>query len=142
MELLKQRYDCPRRIVSCHGLAIINYPKLTTCSPTALRDLTNIVRQNIDALNSLGEPTNASSLIFDFISTKLPDHVRQQWELTLTTDLLNYLENLTFTVFWGEADKITGTIQARPPIMSYRPWATLVGSFFFLSSLLTLVITN
>lgn len=106
MELLKQRYDCPRRIVSCHGLAIINYPKLTTCSSTALRDLTNIVRQNIDALNSLGEPTNASSLIFDLISTKLPDHVRQQWELTLTnkevpqyTDLLNYLENLTFTVF-------------------------------------------
>lgn len=83
LNLLKQRYDCPRRIVSCHSLAIINYPKLTKCSPTALRDLINVVRQNIDALNSLGEVTNANCLILNIIGKKLPDHVRQQWELTL-----------------------------------------------------------
>ncbi|XP_050581758.1 uncharacterized protein LOC126918160 [Bombus affinis] len=104
LSLLKQRYDCPRRIVSCHGLAIINYPKLTKCSPVALRDLTNVVRQNIDALTSLGQSVNSNCLLLDIISAKLPDHVRQQWELTLTnkevpqyTDLLDYLENLALT---------------------------------------------
>ena len=104
LSLLKQRYDCPGRIVSCHGLAIINYPKLTQCSPVALRDLANIVRQNLDALNSLGQSTQSNSIILDIISTKLPDHVRQQWELTLAnkempqyTDLLDYFENLALT---------------------------------------------
>jgi hypothetical protein len=101
MDLLKQRYDCPQVIVSCHGIAIIDHPELTKCSPTISRNLTNTVRQNIGALNSLGEPTNANSLILELVSSKLPNNVRQQWELTLTnkevpqyTDLLNCLENL------------------------------------------------
>ena len=104
LSLLKQRCDCPRRIVSCHSLAIINYPKLTQCSPMALRDLANVVRQNLDALTSLGQSIEANSILLDLISTKLPDHIRQQWELTLTnkkvpqyTDLLDYLENLALT---------------------------------------------
>ncbi|XP_050581751.1 uncharacterized protein LOC126918152 [Bombus affinis] len=104
LSLLKQRYDCPRRIVSCHGFAIIDYPKLTHCSPMALRDLANVVRQNLDALSSLGQTVYPNSLILDLISSKLPDYVRQQWELTLTnkevpqyTDLLDYLENLALT---------------------------------------------
>ena len=101
LSLLKQRYDCPRRIVSCHSLEIINYPKLTQCSPMALRDLTNVVRQNLDALTSLGQSIEANSILLDLISTKLPDHVRQQWELTLTNKEMpqytNYLENLALT---------------------------------------------
>ncbi|XP_012174538.2 uncharacterized protein LOC125387125 [Bombus terrestris] len=104
LSLLKHRYDCPRRIVSCHGFAIIDYPKLTHCSPMALRDLANVVRQNLDALSSLGQTVHPNSLILDLISSKLPDYVRQQWELTLTnkevpqyTDLLDYLENLALT---------------------------------------------
>jgi hypothetical protein len=36
MDLLKQRYDCPQVIVSCHDIATIDYPKLTKCSPTIL----------------------------------------------------------------------------------------------------------
>ena len=66
LSLLKRRYDRPRRIVSCHGLAIMNYPKLTQCSPMALGDLANVVRQHIDALNSLGKPRGANSTIPSF----------------------------------------------------------------------------
>jgi hypothetical protein len=82
--LLKKWLDCPRHIASCHSLAIINYPKITKESPTALRQLINTVRRNLYALSNLEEPTNANAITLSLISSKLPANIRKQWELTLT----------------------------------------------------------
>ncbi|CAK9809288.1 hypothetical protein ANTQUA_LOCUS5973 [Anthophora quadrimaculata] len=53
IELLKEKFDCKRRILLKHCDAIIGLPKLTQDSPKALGDLVDTVRQNLRSLKNL-----------------------------------------------------------------------------------------
>lgn len=97
----KKRFECPRHIALRHSFAIVNFPKITETSPTALRHLINTVEQNLRSLNKLGEPINLNTIIISLISSKLPAKIVQEWQLTLPNKevpqyahLLNFLRRL------------------------------------------------
>lgn len=99
--ILKDRFEHPRYIALRHSHAIVNYPKITKESPTALWHLICSATQNLLLLQSLGEQTNRNAILIGLISSKLPANIIQQWELTLPnkevpryTHLLDFLENL------------------------------------------------
>lgn len=99
--ILKDRFEHPRYIALRHSHAIVNYPKITKESPTALWHLICSATQNLFVLQSLGEQTNRNAILIGLISSKLPENIIKQWELTLPnkevpryTHLLDFLENL------------------------------------------------
>lgn len=101
----QKRFGCPRHIAFRHSLAIVNFPKITEPSPTALRQLVDTVEQNLHSLNNLGEPINLNTIIISLISSKLPAKIVQEWQLTLPdkevpqyAHLLNFLRKLVYNL--------------------------------------------
>ncbi|XP_029054773.1 uncharacterized protein LOC114882061 [Osmia bicornis bicornis] len=84
IELLKEKFDCKRRILLKHCNAIIELPKITRDSPEALGDLVDTVRQNLRSLKNLDVNTSSwDSILMAIILTKLSADTVYQWELTL-----------------------------------------------------------
>lgn len=97
----RERFECPRQIALRHSRAIVNFPKITEESPTALRHLVNTVEKNLRSLNNLGESIMLNAIIISLIISKLPANVVRQWELTLPNEevpryihLLDFLRKL------------------------------------------------
>ncbi|CAK9826222.1 hypothetical protein ANTRET_LOCUS7949 [Anthophora retusa] len=100
IELLKEKFDCKRRILLKHCEAIIGLPKLTRDTPEALGDLVDIIRQNLRSLKNL--EVNISSwdcMLVSIILTKISADTAWHWELSLKdkqmpayTHLLDFLE--------------------------------------------------
>nr|XP_034194538.1 uncharacterized protein LOC117610817 [Osmia lignaria] len=84
IELLKEKFDCKRRILLKHCNAIIGLPKITRDSPEALGDLVDTVRQNLRSLKNLEVDTSSwDSILIAIILTKLSTETVYQWELSL-----------------------------------------------------------
>ncbi|CAK9816310.1 hypothetical protein ANTPLA_LOCUS8952 [Anthophora plagiata] len=100
LELLKEKFDCKRKILLKHCDAIIGLPKLTRDSPEALGDLVDTIRQNLRSLKNLKVDTSAwDCILVSIILTKISSDTAFQWELSLKdkqmpayTNLLDFLE--------------------------------------------------
>nr|XP_012151864.1 PREDICTED: uncharacterized protein LOC105663969 [Megachile rotundata] len=101
IEILKEKFDCPRRIILDHCDALRNIPKLSKDTPEALNNLIDIITQHLRALKNLGENvTSWNSILLSIILSKLNNDTIWHWELTLKdkrkipeyTELLQFLE--------------------------------------------------
>ncbi|CAK9813847.1 hypothetical protein ANTPLA_LOCUS8190 [Anthophora plagiata] len=101
LELLKEKFDCKRRIILGHCDALQKIPKLIRDSPEAIGNLVDTIRQHLRALKNLGESVSSwNSLLISIILAKVSSETTWQWELTLPdkkkiplyTDLLEFLE--------------------------------------------------
>ncbi|CAK9826050.1 hypothetical protein ANTRET_LOCUS3958 [Anthophora retusa] len=101
IELLKEKFDCTRRIILGHCDALQNIPKLSKDSPEALGNLVDTIRQHLRALKNLGESVSSwNSILVSIILSKVSSDIAWLWELTLTdrkrmplyTDLLEFME--------------------------------------------------
>ncbi|XP_076247782.1 uncharacterized protein LOC143187446 [Calliopsis andreniformis] len=101
IELLREKFDCPRRIILGHCDALRDIPKLTKDTPEALGDLVDTVNQHLRALINLGENIASwNSLLLSIIISKINANTVWHWELTLKdkkkvpayTELLEFLE--------------------------------------------------
>lgn len=100
LKLLKDKYDNIRRLVRRHYKIMNDFPRLKKDTAAGIGELIDVFKQNIRALNNLGEPTQSWDVpIIEMILSKINQNTILQWELTLTdrkvpkfTDLLAYLE--------------------------------------------------
>ncbi|CAK9820273.1 hypothetical protein ANTPLA_LOCUS10526 [Anthophora plagiata] len=100
LELLKEKYDCTRRILLSHCDAIRDIPKLTKDTPEALGHLIDTVNQHLRALKNLGENIASwNSILVSIILSKISTDTAWHWELTIKdkkmpayTSLLKFLE--------------------------------------------------
>ncbi|KOC59852.1 hypothetical protein WH47_10766 [Habropoda laboriosa] len=100
LELLKEKYDCTRRILLSHCDAIRDIPKLTRDTPEALGHLVDTVNQHLRALKNLGENIASwNSILVSIILSKVSSDTAWHWELTIKdkkmpayTSLLEFLE--------------------------------------------------
>ncbi|CAK9796123.1 hypothetical protein ANTPLA_LOCUS654 [Anthophora plagiata] len=100
IELLKEKFDCKRRIFLRHCDAIIGLPKLTRDSLEALGNLVDTIRQNLRSLKNLEVDIWSWGCIpTSIILPKISADTAWQWELSLRdkqmpayTNLFNFLE--------------------------------------------------
>ncbi|XP_057329855.1 uncharacterized protein LOC130670464 [Microplitis mediator] len=100
LELLKNKYDCTRKIIRRHWGLLRDLPRLAKDTPEGLGDLVDNIRQNLRALENLKQPVkNWDTPLIDLILSKISSETAWQWELTLKgtsmpqyTDLLEFLE--------------------------------------------------
>ncbi|XP_029054468.1 uncharacterized protein LOC114881773 [Osmia bicornis bicornis] len=101
IDLLRQKFDCPRRIILGHCDAIREIPKLVKDLPEALGNLVDSINQHLRALVNLGEDVSAwNSFLLSTILSKINSNTFWHWELSLKdkrkvpsyTDLLEFLE--------------------------------------------------
>ncbi|XP_076660966.1 uncharacterized protein LOC143364562 [Halictus rubicundus] len=100
IELLKEKFDCKRRVLLKHCNAIRAIPKLSTDSPESLGNLVDTIRQNLRALKNLG--INVASwdcILISIILWKINPDTAWHWELSLRdkqmpsyNHLLDFLE--------------------------------------------------
>ncbi|XP_076384620.1 uncharacterized protein LOC117224036 [Megalopta genalis] len=84
IEILKEKFDCPRKTLLRHCDAIREIPKLAKDTPEAIDDLLDTLNQHLRALNNLGEPVATwNTLLISTILSKLNSDTILQWELTL-----------------------------------------------------------
>ncbi|XP_034195295.2 uncharacterized protein LOC117611454 [Osmia lignaria lignaria] len=100
IDLLRNKFDCKRRILLKHCDAIQAIPKLSTDSSEGLGDLVDTVRQNLRSLKNLGIDTSSwDCIIISIILSKINADTAWHWELSLKdkqmpayTHLLDFLE--------------------------------------------------
>ncbi|XP_076549255.1 uncharacterized protein LOC143307956 [Osmia lignaria lignaria] len=136
IELLREKFDCPRRAILGHCDALRDIPKLVKDTPEALGDLVDTVNQHLRALTNLGERVESwNSLLLSMIMSKLNSNTVWHWELALKdkrtvpayTDLLAFLEKRANCAQISSA-KVTPTAEHRgagpsgnPRIQRHRP---------------------
>lgn len=82
IDLLKNKFDCKRRVLLKHCDAIQAIPKLLKDSPEALGDLVDTVRQNLRSLKNLGIDTSSwDCIIISIILSKISSDTTWHWEL-------------------------------------------------------------
>ncbi|CAK9810555.1 hypothetical protein ANTQUA_LOCUS6474 [Anthophora quadrimaculata] len=101
-ELVKKRFDQPRKIIQGHIRALFELPEVVKDKPSSLRVLAEGAEMHINALNSLNQPTNWDEMIIYIISSKLDKQTRTSWERTIEDgvmpkykELLSFLNNFT-----------------------------------------------
>ncbi|XP_076660041.1 uncharacterized protein LOC143363331 [Halictus rubicundus] len=127
IELLKRKYDCPRRIILKHCDAIRDYPRLVKDTPEALDDLVNSVNQHLRALKNLGEDfTRCNGFLISMILSKVSSDTAWLWELTIKgknmpsyTDLLDFLEKRASCAQTGPSSASAVPLRPRPNFTSY-----------------------
>ncbi|XP_076660083.1 uncharacterized protein LOC143363372 [Halictus rubicundus] len=127
IELLKKKYDCPRRIILKHCDAIRDYPRLVKDTPEALDDLVNSVNQHLRALKNLGEDfTRCNGSLISMILSKVSSDTAWLWELTIKgknmpsyTDLLDFLEKRASCAQTGPSSASAVPLRPRPNFTSY-----------------------
>ncbi|XP_029055294.2 uncharacterized protein LOC114882599 [Osmia bicornis bicornis] len=136
IELLREKYDCPRRVILGHCDALRDIPKLIRDTPEALGDLVDNVNQHLRALTSLGENVISwNSLLLSMILSKLNSNTVWHWELALKdkrtvpayTDLLAFLEKrancarTSITRAAPTAEPRGSGPSGNPRVMKHRP---------------------
>ncbi|XP_078051647.1 uncharacterized protein LOC144477784 [Augochlora pura] len=95
IDLLKQKFDCPRRVILKHCNAILDHPRLIKDTPEALGNLVDAINQNLRALKNLNEDIVAwNSIVISIILSKLSSDTVWQWELTLKDNQMPSLKEL------------------------------------------------
>ncbi|CAK9796286.1 hypothetical protein ANTQUA_LOCUS703 [Anthophora quadrimaculata] len=100
LELLKDKYNCTRRILLSHCDGIRQIPRLTKDTPGALGHLVDTMNQHLRALKNLSENIASwNSILISIILSKISAYIAWHWELTLRdkkmleyTNLLEFLE--------------------------------------------------
>ncbi|XP_076384313.1 uncharacterized protein LOC143262423, partial [Megalopta genalis] len=84
IEVLKEKFDCPRKTLFRHCDAIREIPKLAKDRPEAIDDLLDTLNQHQRALNNLREPVATwNTFLISTILSKLNSDTILQWELAL-----------------------------------------------------------
>lgn len=95
IEILKNKFHCPRRTILLHCDAIRDFPKLISDTPDALGNLVDTTTQHLRALKNLGEPIASwNSHLVSTILSKIGPHTLWQWELTLADKSMPSYESL------------------------------------------------
>ncbi|XP_076660276.1 uncharacterized protein LOC143363596, partial [Halictus rubicundus] len=95
--LLRKRFDQPRKIIQCHIRALFELPEVSRDKPSSLRALAEDAEMHINALKSLGQPVEWDEMIIYIISSKLDKSTRTSWERTIEDGVLpTYHELLAF----------------------------------------------
>ncbi|XP_078052012.1 uncharacterized protein LOC144478153 [Augochlora pura] len=84
IDILKEKFHCPRRTLLRHCDAIRDIPKLTKDTPEALGELLDVLNQHLRALRNLGESVSSwNSILISIILSKINSDTIWQWEVTL-----------------------------------------------------------
>lgn len=79
--LLCERYDNKRLLINEHIKCLFSIEQLTRESYSGIRNLVDVLSKNLNALNSLGEPTDKwNTLIIYMASAKLDGVTARAWE--------------------------------------------------------------
>ncbi|CAK9806969.1 hypothetical protein ANTQUA_LOCUS5085 [Anthophora quadrimaculata] len=105
-ELVKKRFDQPRKIIQGHIRALFELPEVVKDKPSSLRVLAEGAEMHINALNSLNQPTNWDEMIIYIISSKLDKQTRTSWERTIEDGVMpKYKELLSFLNKYARDDE-------------------------------------
>jgi hypothetical protein len=122
MNLLKERFDCHRKICMRHWDLIDEYPQITTETPEAVEDLLETVNVNLRALEKLGEPITSNVVLIKVLTSKLPPSTICEWHRTLPDKRMpsfTHLTNFLRTRANGDQIKLISNEPKRP--LSQRP---------------------
>lgn len=82
--ILKERFECSRKIIRSHWILLKEIPKLLKDTPENIGNLIDNFRQHLRALKNLGEPiTQWDTPLLDLLISKISSETAFQWELTL-----------------------------------------------------------
>ncbi|KAF2878905.1 hypothetical protein ILUMI_27265 [Ignelater luminosus] len=96
LDLLRERYENKRVIVNNHVKRIVEAPSLHKQNANGLRRLLDEFLTNTRALKNLGEQTeNWGSILIYLISSKLDSATKKAWELSLSTNEVPDIKDLT-----------------------------------------------
>ncbi|KAF2897664.1 hypothetical protein ILUMI_08511 [Ignelater luminosus] len=96
LDLLRERYENKRVIVNNHVKRIVEAPSLHKESANGLRRLLDEFLTNTRALKNLGEQTESwGSILIYLISSKLDSATKKAWELSLSTNEVPDIKDLT-----------------------------------------------
>ncbi|XP_063994473.1 uncharacterized protein LOC135172025 [Diachasmimorpha longicaudata] len=101
LEIIKNKFDCTRKIVRRHWELLQEYPALSRETPEALGHLVDTFYQHTRALSNLKQPVDQWDLpLIYLIQSKITPETIYQWELRIKdsnlpkyTNLLEFLEN-------------------------------------------------
>ena len=98
IDLLKEKFDCTRRIILRHCETIREFQKPVKDSPETLGNLVDTVNQNLRALKNLGEPIESwNAMLVSIILSKVNADTVWHWEITLKDKKMpSYLKLLEF----------------------------------------------
>ncbi|XP_078049864.1 uncharacterized protein LOC144476618 [Augochlora pura] len=98
IEILKEKFDCPRKTILRHCDAIQNMPRLAKDTPEAIDEMLDTLNQHLRALKNLGEPIESwNSFLVSTILSKINPETIWQWELTLADkNMPSYLHLISF----------------------------------------------
>ncbi|KAF5302055.1 hypothetical protein FQR65_LT19138 [Abscondita terminalis] len=95
LDILLDRFENKRIIIKSHLKALFEFPNLTKDSHCSLRKLLDAFTQHLRALASLGRPVDKwDDIITYLILSKLPNHIRNEWEGRLESKDAPSLEDL------------------------------------------------
>ncbi|XP_076385698.1 uncharacterized protein LOC143264088 [Megachile rotundata] len=95
IELLKEKYDCRRKILIKHCDAILSFPRLSRDSPESLGELVDTIRQNLRSLKNLRvDLTSWDSILITIILSKISTDTAWHWELSLKDKEMPSYKNL------------------------------------------------
>ncbi|XP_072159645.1 uncharacterized protein [Bemisia tabaci] len=95
LDLLKDKFNRPRRTLRQHYANLRDYPKLQKDTPTALGNLVDFFKVNLRAMKNLDAPIDQWSVpLIDLILTKIDEKTAYEWELKLTDDKMPSYEHL------------------------------------------------
>jgi hypothetical protein len=83
ISMLREKFDCHRRVCLRHWHLIRDYPKIAKETPDAIEDFLETVQINLKALEKLGEPVTSNVVLVDLLATKLPSSTIRKWYHTL-----------------------------------------------------------
>lgn len=102
--LLHERFNNTKLIIQAHIRKIINMPAISKANSSNLRQIIDEVRNNIAALDSLGQPTKHwDSILITTITDKLDFSTARDWQAILSkfddmpplSNLIQFLESRT-----------------------------------------------
>jgi hypothetical protein len=122
MNLLKERFDCHRKICMRHWDLIDEYPQITTETPEAVEDLLETVNVNLRALEKLGEPITSNVVLIKVLTSKLPPSTICEWHRTLPDKRMPSFTHLTnFLRTRANGDQIKPISNEPKRSLSQRP---------------------
>ncbi|XP_015111017.1 uncharacterized protein LOC107037142 [Diachasma alloeum] len=118
IDILKKKFDCKKKILRRHWSIMRDYPSLQR---GALGQLADVMNQNIQALETLGQDVTSWDLpLIDLITQKLAPETVWQWELrTQGNELPTYKQLLDFIEARATChDTRTTALRSYPPTSS------------------------
>jgi uncharacterized membrane protein YgcG len=114
MDVLKERFDCQRRICMHHWYLIRDYPRIPVETPEAIDDFLETVKLNLHALEKLGQNLIADVILIDLFITKLPASTIRMWHHTLPDGKMpSYTHLLEFLKTRANRDRLDASVDTK-----------------------------